>query len=79
MHPKVNIYITQTILDQKHRKICNLMWLTKFYDSFSNPTPILEKSEKNQYFEMCQTYISMAQRKTMLTPLLAKNAFMRNL
>ena len=36
----------QTILDQKHRKICNLKWITKFYETFSNPTPILEKSEK---------------------------------
>ena len=41
-----NIYVMQSILDQKHRKICNLKWMTKFYKSFSNPTPILEKSEK---------------------------------
>ena len=52
-----NIYVIQTILDQKHRKICNFKWMTKFYKSFSNPPPILEKSEKNQYFEMCQTHI----------------------
>ena len=31
--------------------------MTKLYESFSNPTPIIEKSEKNQYFEMCQTHI----------------------
>ena len=41
-----NIYVKQTILDQKYKKNCNLKWMTKFYKSFSNPTPILEKSEK---------------------------------
>ena len=45
-------------MDQKHSKTCNLEWMTKFYDSFFNPTPILEKLEKKQqYFEMCQIHI----------------------
>ena len=37
--------VTQTTLDLK--------WMTKFYDSFYNPTPILEKSEKKCFQMSC--------------------------
>ena len=49
------IYVMQTILDQKHRTICNLKWITKFYESFSNPTPKLEKSEKINILKYTKT------------------------
>ena len=48
----------QTTLDQKTYTKLQLKVETKFEDVFYNPTPILEKSEKNEYFEMSQTHIS---------------------